>query len=719
MGDSLILSDVENSILENNIYGVDLNDESVEIAKLSLWLRTAQKGRKLNSLNNNIKCGNSLIDDPEVAGEKAFSWEIEFPEVFKEKNKFAFHITTALHDSRTSDRMVKYKARERRFEGTKPDPEVFPMTKEEEELIASTVADIVREDKLNIAAFNLCWDHMHILLVCEEEDVPKIMHKIKGRTARACNMLRNKGINPLDVLHKDGSTPFWTQKYGCKPVTTEEHFWNTYNYIENNKVKHDLPKNPKLEKIIFGFVKTYEDCFRTEYSGGFDVVIGNPPYGAKLDSKDWLKIKYYETSFGNIDSYKYFVQLGISCVKDNGALSYIMPDSYLEKEYFKDLRIFVSNNFEKVRNLKLGDDIFEEVNLPTAIIILHKKGEVAKIFEYSDLSSDSKQEKKQLLFDNPKFNNIIPEVEKTFIVIESIIKCKKTKPLIEVYDQVMGVKVYQVGKGNPKQTNYEIENNVFTSDKQDSIYTYPFVSQGIYRYKYESQNEFISYGEWLAEPRKPIYFDNPKVVIREIVNPRIYAAFFEEKCVVKNIAAVVIQKHSDFTLKYFLGIINSKLMSFYVNEQSPKSQNKSYPSFNSRLLKNIPIACSTRQQKDNLEFKVDLILKYENDFRIQTQKLSAYISSQYHIEKLSGKLSSWYELDFSDFIKELNKSIKTAKGTPLTKKDEFEWMELFEENKKKALALKAEIDRRDKEIDKMVYELYGLTEEEIRIVEGE
>ncbi len=82
MGDSLVLSDVENSILENNLYGVDLNDESIEIAKLSLWLRTAQKGRKLNSLNNNIKCGNSLIDDLEVAGEKAFSWEKEFPEVF-------------------------------------------------------------------------------------------------------------------------------------------------------------------------------------------------------------------------------------------------------------------------------------------------------------------------------------------------------------------------------------------------------------------------------------------------------------------------------------------------------------------------------------------------------------------------------------------------------------------------------------------------------------
>jgi hypothetical protein len=59
-----------------------------------------------------------------------------------------------------------------------------------------------------------------------------------------------------------------------------------------------------------------------------------------------------------------------------------------------------------------------------------------------------------------------------------------------------------------------------------------------------------------------------------------------------------------------------------------------------------------------------------------------------------------------------------TKGSPLTKKDEFEWMELFEENKKKALDLKTQIDQTDKEIDKMVYALYGLTEEEIQIVEN-
>ncbi len=82
-GDALVLSELENSILENNLFGVDLNEESVEIAKLSLWLRTAQPNRKLNDLNNNIKCGNSLIDDPAVAGDKAFNWQKEFPGVFE------------------------------------------------------------------------------------------------------------------------------------------------------------------------------------------------------------------------------------------------------------------------------------------------------------------------------------------------------------------------------------------------------------------------------------------------------------------------------------------------------------------------------------------------------------------------------------------------------------------------------------------------------------
>jgi hypothetical protein len=134
-----------------------------------------------------------------------------------------------------------------------------------------------------------------------------------------------------------------------------------------------------------------------------------------------------------------------------------------------------------------------------------------------------------------------------------------------------------------------------------------------------------------------------------------------------------------------------------------------------QLLK-IPLIKLERQI--DLSEKSKLIFNQNKDFQLITKKFTSFFSSKYCIEKLTGKLEKWYSLEFVDFIKELNKAIKGIKGTPLTKKDEFEWIDLFEENKQKALSLKAEIDKTDKEIDKMVYALYELTEEEIQIVEN-
>ena len=79
---TFVYPDIDKEILEHNLFGVDINEESVEIAQLALWLRTAQPRRKLNTLNQNIKCGNSLISDPAIAGDKAFDWQKEFPQVF-------------------------------------------------------------------------------------------------------------------------------------------------------------------------------------------------------------------------------------------------------------------------------------------------------------------------------------------------------------------------------------------------------------------------------------------------------------------------------------------------------------------------------------------------------------------------------------------------------------------------------------------------------------
>src|SRR5690606_28270174 len=88
------------------------------------------------------------------------------------------------------------------------------------------------------------------------------------------------------------------------------------------------------------------------------------------------------------------------------------------------------------------------------------------------------------------------------------------------------------------------------------------------------------------------------------------------------------------------------------------------------------------------------------------------LQSKFDITKPSKKLQNWHELVYGEFLKELKKN-----KIQLSLNEEAEWMQYFNEQKQKATELKAEIDKTDKEIDQMVYELYGLTDEEIKIVE--
>ena len=293
-GDAMVLSEVENSILENNLYGVDINEESVEIAKLSLWLRTAQKGRKLTTLNNNIKCGNSLIDDPNVAGDKAFNWQKEFPKIFKEKEKKAWHITTATHNSRYSQRM---------FDNHVKTADAIWLDEKDEIIISETIAEIVKKDNLNVIEYNICGDHMHLLLVCEEDKLTKIVGKLKSVSGKNRNIekgITTRGHAPLsdsvatteekkienairlsdieEEKEKKKYNALWTQKFGKSEIKDENYLNNAIEYIRDNRIKHELPKSKEIEKIKKEFLCSKEYANRTEYNGGFDAVIGNPPY---------------------------------------------------------------------------------------------------------------------------------------------------------------------------------------------------------------------------------------------------------------------------------------------------------------------------------------------------------------------------------------------------------------------------------------------------------
>ncbi len=86
------------------------------------------------------------------------------------------------------------------------------------------------------------------------------------------------------------------------------------------------------------------------------------------------------------------------------------------------------------------------------------------------------------------------------------------------------------------------------------------------------------------------------------------------------------------------------------------------------------------------------------------------VKQTFVLEKISTKLETFYNLDFDGFMKELKQKV-----TPKTK---LEWLEVFEETKKSLQEIQSQIAATDKEINTLVYKLYDLTEEEIKIVEG-
>ncbi|MDM8558980.1 TaqI-like C-terminal specificity domain-containing protein, partial [Candidatus Parabeggiatoa sp. HSG14] len=173
----------------------------------------------------------------------------------------------------------------------------------------------------------------------------------------------------------------------------------------------------------------------------------------------------------------------------------------------------------------------------------------------------------------------------------------------------------------------------------------------------------------------------------------------------------------DFEIGYLLTLLNSKLIKFYL-KQIANTSGVGTTRWINIYVKEFPIYKASIKKQLLLDKLESIISKKLLILNSVSNSFSKYVQSQISIDKLSRKLQNWYELEFGDFIKELNKAIKKSKGTKLSKSDEMEWMELFEDKKAQAQGLKEQINQTDKEIDKMVYELYELTAEEIEIVEN-
>ena len=516
-GSSIAFAYHSESILENNLFGVDLNEESVEIAKLSLWLRTAEPNRKLNDLSNNIKCGNSLIDDPEIAGDKAFNWEKEFPQIFAK--------------------------------------------------------------------------------------------------------------------------------------------------------------------------------------GGFDVVIGNPPYvlcqPSNTNEETLNFYKSFEVASYKIDLFHLFFERGTNILRDGGELGFITPNTYLSNKYIQKLRNFILKNtfIEKVINY--NEIVFVDAGVDVATLILTKdkiKNENIKIYN---------SERGELKFITNKSQNSWNEAEEQVFNLKNdfFFEFKDCVKLEEIGNTYFGIQAYDRKSSiSDKKIN---ENYISIIDGADVV-----------RFQYSIPNKYFNYlFENIKSGGDLNVYSQDRIVISQIgQSPKV--GFCEKGILTSNTIYNLFLKDSRFSLKYILAILNSQLIKSYW--LSKYNDNKDlFPKIKGYQLKQLPIKEISLENQQPFIKKADQMLSLNKELQELSAKFQRNLQREFSLETLSKKLQNWYELSFADFLKELAKA-----KLNLTLSQKAEWEDYFLAEQQKAISIKSQIDQTDKEIDQMVYELYGLTEEEIEIVEN-
>ena len=533
VGTSDLFSDRTKEILQNNIFGVDLNKESVEITKLSLWLKTADKNKTLASLENNIKYGNSLIDDPEIAGNLAFNWEKEFPEIFA--------------------------------------------------------------------------------------------------------------------------------------------------------------------------------------NGGFDIVVGNPPYGVNFDDKTKKYLLEFDKLVPDYEIYIYFISLYRKILKNNGYLSYIFPNTFLSTLFGKKYRENLFNTITVKEIIDLSNDnTFVDASVRTIIFSFKN------ILENSDIKFLKTRDKTFYSFKDYLKNEVMENIENIASLFfqnkkekEIISKIKNNQKLANFFEVSQGLIPYDKYRGHDE---YTIKNRIWHSNvKKDETYKKELKGEDVKQYLLNWNNElWISYGEWLAAPRERKFFVNKRILIREITKDKLFACYTEEEFYNTPSLINVINEKDILELKYILTIINSKLLGWYHNKTSPKANKGLFPKILVNDVRNLPLVNIPLEKQQPFIEKADKMLSLNRELQDLSQKFQRMLLRKFDLEKLSTKLQEWHLLDFSDFIKEL-KRLKVK----LSLSQESEWEEYFLEEKSKAIAVDSEIKNTDKEIDSMVYKLYDLTDEEIKIIEEE
>lgn len=352
--------------------------------------------------------------------------------------------------------------------------------------------------------------------------------------------------------------------------------------------------------------------------GGFSAIIGNPPYGAKLEEKDKDYIdQYYKSQGYQLDSYLLFIEKSMrDLLKPNGRLGFIVPSPWMTNLKQEAARKFIFQDTFVSQIVNLNYKVFKDATVDTQIILLDnlQNKNSALLVKVANCEDDLLDKKcKTILHDqNLWASQYIEPVNMFTSHSERALFTKisnHSQTLNDIAQTSVGIKPYQSGKGTPKQTKQDVEQRVFDSlTKKNNLYRRLIRGADINKYSMNPKTTvYLKFGPWIAEPRMSVDWESKHKILVRQTGDSIIATLDESKCLCMNNLHIVIVNDDSYSSEFVLGVLNSSLIDWYYYMLNPE-KGEALAEVKKSNLANLPIPIAKKFDK-SLISKVEIRVK--------------------------------------------------------------------------------------------------------------
>lgn len=600
------------TIIENCLFGVDINPNSVNICRLRLWIEllknayyifpSVQPGRglaqfaelalpilqTLPNIDINIKCGNSLIS--------RFPLDADLSKALK----------SIKYDINTYKKCVNdYKN---------------STNKEEKRSLEILIEKIKGDFKTEIT---------------RHDPKQKSLDKLTGE------MLALTNPNLFSDILKD---PDFEKKRKFKIKEIESK-------VSKLSLELSELKNNTIFKNSFEWRFEFPEVLDDNGSFlGFDVVIENPPYVFARENFDSFSKAYYSNNFKTsqyqVNLFFLFIEKTIQILRSEGEFSLIVPNSLLMVSSAQNLRKYLLSQTALSEIINLMGYTFEGVNVET-IIFSGKKTIPAND---SKINISCNQGQQFILSQTkPQLNfalNTGSELN-VFSDEESDSMIEKLNTGSDILDNLVlikaGLKAYEAGKGRPIQSPEDVKKRIYDYSYKFDDNTFQYLEgKDVCRYHLKWTGTYLRYGEHLAAPRSFNIFGENKIIIREITGkqPRAIIATYTEDVYLFNMSniAIIARIDKSISLKFVLGVLNSKLMSYYFMRNTAKSVRQMFPKLILEDLRKFPFKNPSHDIQKPIIFLVEQILEAkkrdpESDITLFENEIDSLVYNLYGLTK--------------------------------------------------------------------------------------